>query len=366
MERPNLFAYATSELSQDAVLCWMAALAAHQDADLQRVGRSFLAWLWNVATKDDIAADRVRLISAPKRQVDHIDILIEAAVDDAKVLFLIEDKTDTSQHSGQLERYAKSTSKLGARVVPIYFKTGHHFGVDLAAARAGYTVIGLKEWVAFLATQTARSDILDDYREYASKLLHEREEALELLRTPLGFLQFSRDFVQYEFVGTLADHCKEAIGGSAISRAANVGGTPWTQYRFITLPGALPGGVNEYIFHRLDKRQADTGKPAYYLSTRQYAVVKGDAAARRTKLERLAEYRQRFGDAVHDMHPRLTFSAPANDFKGANESEIGILFFDDQQNSTANVQDQFPAVHRDFVKRVAELRGVTYEPARDT
>lgn len=78
MTRPNLFSFATSELSQDALLCWLSALALHDDVDLQHLGRSFIAWLWGRAKRTSVAPDQVRLLTNPERQVNHIDVIFEA------------------------------------------------------------------------------------------------------------------------------------------------------------------------------------------------------------------------------------------------------------------------------------------------
>jgi len=40
---------------------------------------------------------------------------------------------------------------------------------------------------------------------------------------------------------------------------------------------------------------------------------------------------------------------PAGDNQGANESEIGILFFDDAANTVQAVLEKFPLVHKAFV-----------------
>lgn len=46
MSRPNLFYFATSELSQDAVLCWLAEWAkpeySETDPQLHQLGKEFL------------------------------------------------------------------------------------------------------------------------------------------------------------------------------------------------------------------------------------------------------------------------------------------------------------------------------------
>lgn len=351
MARPNLFDFATSELSQDAFLCWLIANAGHEeDAALHGVGRAFIAWLWSASRGQPVSPADVRLLDGPLCQVDHIDILFEAEVCGRRVVFVVEDKTDTSQHSGQLERYKQAVSGRASEIVLVYFKTGYHFDLDKEAANLGYAVIGLKEWVAFLKEQAVPSEVFRDYLSYANRLLEERETAIVALHDRGGHEQFREDYVQFEFVQQLASRCPETLAGSAIHRGMNMGGTPWTHYRFAWFEQALPGGIGEVLFHRVDARNDERGTRRYYLSTRQYAVVKGNADARAEKLSRLRAHRQAFELAVRESCCDLTFSRPAGDNQGANESEVGILFFDDAANSVTNVLERFPLVHRAFVE----------------
>ena len=178
-----------------------------------------------------------------------------------------------------------------AEVVLVYFKTGYHFDIDNAATSHGYTVIGPKEWVAFLNGHPIRHDIFRDYLEYMSRLLQEREEAIEALAGPKGHERLTRNYVQFELIQQLTARCPETIGGSAIHRGTNMGGTPWTHYRFALFERALPGGIGEALFHRVDARNDEEHVRRFYLSTRQYASVKGIAEARTEKLRRLRVYR---------------------------------------------------------------------------
>ncbi|MEI9937863.1 MAG: hypothetical protein WDO69_11650 [Pseudomonadota bacterium] len=350
MGRPNLFSFATSELSQDAFLCWLAALADHDDADLQQLGQSFIAWLWQQARGASVEPNRVRLLRSPERQVDHVDILFEAEIAGTRALFLIEDKTETSHHSGQLERYLKAVSH--AEVVPVYFKTGYHFGTDTAATAAGYTVVGLDEWVAFLKAQTARSDIFDDYSTYVAGLHAKRSEALSVLLTPEGYKRFDEDFVQYEFMRRVANSCSSFIGRRSTYRGRSLGGKPWTQHLFAEFEHALPTRLKESLFYRLDRR---TG--GWYLAIRQYAKVQAADAARAVKLARLAEYRRQFDCVLSIIEGRPVFKQPSTDRQGKNESEVAVLFFDDATNTTSRVLEALPRIHEAFLSAIRASRG---------
>jgi hypothetical protein len=309
--------------------------------------------MWSAARGQAVSDEQVRLLGKPQKQVEHIDILFRAEVGGLEATFIIEDKTDTTHHDDQLRRYKEIVGRHGGDVVCIYLKTGYHFGEDQRATEHGWTVIGLAEWVAFLDRHPVKHDVLDDYRSYVTDLLRKRETELAALLGPGGHEKLDVNYVQFEFIGRLASRCVETIGGPEVHRGTNMGGTPWTHFRFVRFDRALPGGSGEVLFHRVDARSAEKGQRRYYLSTRQYAGVKGNAEARTEKLRRLQLYRHAFRDAVAESECGLLFSDPAGDYQGANESEVGILFFDDATNTVRAVLDRFAIVHRGFVARIA-------------
>ena len=61
------------------------------------------------------------------------------------------------------------------------------------------------------------------------------------------------------------------------------------------------------------------------------------------------------GSSSAEAQPLLRFSRPANDIKGANESEIGILFFDEKEQPPARGLQEWPGVHRALIQRLNEL-----------
>ena len=109
MTSPNLFEYATKELSQDAMICWLIDWAGTETdgepekEELRQCGRAFVEALfqkwrdWGYTVElDEIIRTEVL------RQENRIDVL--ARVDGRHVL-LIEDKTNTGAHGNQLEEY---------------------------------------------------------------------------------------------------------------------------------------------------------------------------------------------------------------------------------------------------------------------
>ena len=108
--RPNLFDYAGKELSQDAMICWLIAWAGHGDTEdpedraLHDCGRHFVRALLR---KHHIDLNPSEVIEKTEiHQQDHgIDVLARVTTDQEEYVLLIEDKTDTEDHSQQLQRY---------------------------------------------------------------------------------------------------------------------------------------------------------------------------------------------------------------------------------------------------------------------
>ncbi len=134
--RPNLFQYATSELSQDAFICWLAAWADPKfqaaDPHLHQTARDFVVSMIRKVKQD---YDSVNIETVEVRpQVQKLDVLIEVNKNTAeKLAILVEDKTHTSNHSDQLNRYHEQVRVAGYTVnqmIPLYFKTGYQSKFD--------------------------------------------------------------------------------------------------------------------------------------------------------------------------------------------------------------------------------------------
>ena len=103
IKRPNLFSYATSELSQDAFICWLLAWASPEysntDRELHRCALNCIHAFYKKHNKPiPSAIEKVEIF----KQNNNIDVL--CIVND-KHAILIEDKTNTENHSNQLRRY---------------------------------------------------------------------------------------------------------------------------------------------------------------------------------------------------------------------------------------------------------------------
>ena len=167
--KPNLFKYATSELSQDAFILWLLEWAnpkcATEDKALHETAQEFVRLLLN--NKDLI----IKSVNT-KRQKNHIDVF---AIINEKYAIIIEDKTDTSEHNNQLERYEKwvteqkEYSALETHIV--YYKRGNESYFRLKKmtdkyALKRFTILTRKDVLEVLTKCTTNKLIFCDYVEY--------------------------------------------------------------------------------------------------------------------------------------------------------------------------------------------------------
>lgn len=178
---PNIFRFATKELSQDAVICWLIAWAgtdsagSEEDEALRRCGRAlvdalFAKWPdWEVQLGD-------RICTEVRAQHYKIDVLARV---DGRYVLLIEDKTNTGAHHGQLGRYWNSVVEgktefgnvAADDLFPIYFKTGNHSLQDREYAEGQeYAVFDRTDFLGVLDTYTGANAILVDFRDYLRQL----------------------------------------------------------------------------------------------------------------------------------------------------------------------------------------------------
>ena len=171
--RPNLFGYATKELSQDAMICWLLEWANSEyretDSALCDTGRRFAQALL-AKHGQKIEVETIEKVEV-WRQWDRIDVL--ARINGAQVL-LIEDKTDSNDHSDQLQRYydAVQDEFPDADICPIYFKTGNyeHGERKRIEKHSGYRFFDRCDFLDVLRTYPGQNASLKDFLDYLQGL----------------------------------------------------------------------------------------------------------------------------------------------------------------------------------------------------
>lgn len=124
-DKPNIFKYATKELSQDAFIFWLLSWADPKyqglDNDLNQLALKLIQKFFE---KNNIEAPKEINFFALKKQEKNIDIVCYVN----EFMIIIEDKTRSKAHSNQLIRYIdyaekKENGKYLGKIIPIFFKT---------------------------------------------------------------------------------------------------------------------------------------------------------------------------------------------------------------------------------------------------
>ncbi len=197
--KPNLFKYGRKELSQDAMICWLLSWADERYAKacpaLHEAGQNFAKALFGKhgSTGPSEGICTVKL----EQQASGIDVL---AWINGKYALLIEDKTDSREHSDQLGRYheavlggracveGKCITPSKDRFFPIFLKTGNMSRADKAGVEAReleprYKVFERGDFLGVLEKcGRCKSEIMDDFSDYLQELEKDTESWKE---TPL-------------------------------------------------------------------------------------------------------------------------------------------------------------------------------------
>ena len=172
-DEPNLFSFATSELSQDAMFAWLIKWSDPKynkhDSDLNSVAQEFVRLLMN---KDD---SFIIYSVNVGRQLQNIDVWAE--INDNSFL-VIEDKTETSIHSDQLHRYKQIAENryYGKRndLCFAYVKTGNEPESTLKKIEGfGYKPINRMQILKYLKkyiNRKGKNQILLSYIDYLQKI----------------------------------------------------------------------------------------------------------------------------------------------------------------------------------------------------
>ena len=179
MNKPNIFQIATKELSQDGFFTWLIQWANSNNAQynqvLHEVAQDFVRFLLD--KPDDFQITKVNA----DRQWKNIDIWVEVNDD---LFIIIEDKTNTGQHSNQLSRYKETAIehyKEKRQIICIYLKTGSESKSSLKKVKEqDYRIIDRKKLLMFFAKYQIANDIYSDFVERI-KSIEKSEKSYETL-----------------------------------------------------------------------------------------------------------------------------------------------------------------------------------------
>lgn len=282
----NLFDYATSELSQDAVICWCLNWLNEPEAELYPLAVDLLKKMGEGTVEKGQALRTIR-------QFYKTDVLVCLA--GTNRVILIEDKTDTSEHGEQLRRYREQLTQLSeeerrfcgidenVELRTVYFKTGFFYDAD-RLVEADIKITG-KEFLQCLAPYRGKSEILDAYLLFLERKLEQQTCAGDFLQEPERLNDSAiaqHTLMRMMFPETLwkpGSVLYEVYHGSSFGR-------PWTE--MVIAEYTFPAQKDGYrIFWRIDRDREGT-----YLSLRFYDPYdKKDAMEKQTHIEAYRKHR---------------------------------------------------------------------------
>lgn len=155
-DKPNIFKYGTSELTNDAILAWCLAWGNNKISPLYDLSKDFLELL----TGHKFELFNIEIV----RQMHHIDLLV--FVDDEAVI-VIEDKLDTYAREGQLEKYRDIIEKKYGDKKKFYsYVTVGDEANYKGIIDKGYRVVERKDLLLLVNKYKQHSEILEDYALY--------------------------------------------------------------------------------------------------------------------------------------------------------------------------------------------------------
>lgn len=234
LEKNNLFSFATSELSQDAFICWCLNWINYPNETLYPMAKDIFS---NLLEEKDLENEEIEI----KRQYKKIDVLI--LLKKSKKAYIIEDKTYTSEHSDQINKYRETIKNEFKEEIKniktVYFKTGFWFSYDYNTVNEKDKIdikINRKDFLNILKEYKGKNQILDDYCEYFERVTEDEEKEKNYLISKEEFKNnnywywnISKSGIsQYQFMKDIFSQIEKIESSNS-----SYGGRPYTQFNIL-------------------------------------------------------------------------------------------------------------------------------------
>lgn len=181
--KPNIFEFATKELSQDAFLCYLLEFSKEENKNYKDEYTFANFFLRNILKKFSLNMEVKKL--EMKKQYNNIDILL---ILNDEYYIIIEDKTFTSERKKQIISYKDKLKKIlendgvnfdEEKIYGLYFKIGDEClqGIEEKENTKGMNIKSLlrKEIINIFENYSGENIIFNDYISYI-KGIQERTE----------------------------------------------------------------------------------------------------------------------------------------------------------------------------------------------
>lgn len=305
----NLFMHAPKELSTDAFLAWFfkeleanPSIADYRSQVFHALGL--------------IAEGEIPVKVEPELQSGNVDLLLTFEVNSVPRAILFENKTSSTFHSDQLNRYRERFPNCDKY---IYFKIGY---IDTWERQnlEGYQLISAHDFYQAVSFLAPFHPIIHQYCAFLKDAWISKEEKVFKRLAISCPTAFKSAIGQRHLVGELYDQLKGSDPFLKFKKGSNINGSPWTQLDFCRRKDYYEG-TNETLFWRVDSRAGRT-----YLRINQYAAIPIDrpeiVAHKKRRLKALREL-------ASDISSHYNLKPGKISNKGVRESEVIIFFFDE-------------------------------------
>lgn len=242
----NIFDYATSELSQDAFICWCVNWFNDDSRPaLKEMAIKLLKKFSGAATIDklDIFKQFSRNVTIKENEISlKIDVLL---IVNGSIAVIIEDKTYTGEHDNQIKRYKDGLEYLASKadekdfygvkdIRTVFLKTGFMYDND-KCVKADVVITG-EQFLEYLTPYEGNSEILDSYIAKLKELLQWYKDFGRYEETTLdSFWEWNiakHQIAQYRLMRDIFPETQWKDRDSWLYRVyhgTNMGGRQWTE-----------------------------------------------------------------------------------------------------------------------------------------
>ena len=366
----NLFDFATSELSQDAVICWCVNwFNDDSNPALKKMSTEIIEKIAPISASEIRSVQIKRQLSKKvpdgkgKDIVVKIDVLL---IINKSIAVIIEDKTNTSEHSEQIARYKIGLKKMiddciistdeldnsAPEIITVYWKTG--FFTDYDRAVDADKEIRRDDLITILEPYKNEHIIIREYLIYLDEL-HEKEQREKqywIINTKSKsiwdkYLYLSWSHVgQYELLRSCFPMKENSIIKGKFDEPNQVycgtsSGRPWTEMKikYGSYSGQTRNNQREYsIFWRVD-----TANNGPYLSLRLYDHRDREQISDEQKQEHcdlFVKYRKIISDIIHETSNSLIEEKELTDRNNMNYREASFFSWNIDKELESHKADQ--------------------------
>ncbi len=193
----NLFDFATKELTQDAMICWLINWVNYKDSSLYELGIKTLDLFLGKRRLDRYY--NVKVI----RQYLKIDVLV---LFNNNYALIIEDKTNSFEQDDQIARYvsdlSNSSEMYGKEVLTTYVKTGIIYDKDFRSIKKTHHSVTLEDIHNLIMpfALNSQSDIVNSYFKFLANTVKVRENITKMIIEASFAKAFDTAYGQFTFM----------------------------------------------------------------------------------------------------------------------------------------------------------------------